>query len=39
MLVKIELSDYHIKWMQENYGKVSRKDCAQHLQVSLTTID
>lgn len=34
MLVKIELTDYHIKWMQENYGKVSRKDCAQHFQVS-----
>lgn len=39
MLVRIELTDYHIKWMQENYGKVSRKDCAQHFQVSLTTID
>ena len=24
--------------MQENYGKVSRKDCAQHFQVA-TTID
>ena len=39
MLVKIELTDYHIKWMQENYCNVSRKDCAQHFQVSTTTID
>ena len=38
MLVKIELTDYHIKWMQENYGKVSRKECAEHLKVSVTTI-
>ena len=36
---KIELTEYHIKWMQTNYGNVSRKDCAKHFQVSVTTID
>ena len=39
MAQRKEMTDYHIKWMQENYGKVSRKDCAQHFQVSTTTID
>ena len=36
---KIELTEYHIKWMQTNYGNVSRKDCAKHFNVSVTTID
>ena len=36
---KIELTEYHIKWMQTNYGNVSRKDCAKHFLVSVTTID
>ena len=35
----IELTEYHIKWMHENYGKVSRKKCAQYFHVSTTTID
>lgn len=34
-----ELTDYHKAWMTENYGKVSRKDCAKHFHVSPTTID
>lgn len=35
----IEFTDSHKSWMIDNYGIVSRKDCAQHFHVSLTTID
>ena len=34
-----ELTDYHKAWLADNYGKVSRKDCAKHFHVSPTTID
>ena len=36
---RIELTEYHIKWMQTNYGNIKRKDCAKHFNVSVTTID
>lgn len=39
MFKGIELTEYHIKWMQDNYGKLSRKECADHFHVSTRTID
>jgi hypothetical protein len=34
-----KLTEYHKTWLQENYGKVSREDCALRLKCSNRTID
>lgn len=39
MSQKIELTDDIISWMNENFGKASRKECALHCNVSVCTID
>ena len=34
-----KLTEYHKTWLKENYGKVSRENCALRLKCSNRTID
>jgi len=34
-----KLTEYHKTWLQENYGRVSREECAWRLKCSSRTVD